>query len=266
MSFPTLLTWSRVLENTIIAKTYEVLSESNNEYAATHVHTTRNLIDQRSEVKSSVSHHNKQKIWLKDPHSEEERQLSFSNTELEVRPGQKLTVVESDLTQAIERIHNHSTGKSYRSIGHCNTVHSNGRTVSESAEYLNHVIVVALVFFAPVFGQLVGYGALFNGEDKKMSLSYWTPENLFARRTLFIAGIVGGFFWVLLFSGFKDFFTEGWFTTMLLSWGVITAAYFVGHFKEAKWATVYSHKLDHALDHAVLDFQATTSQPAKASV
>lgn len=252
------------MDNTINAKTYEVLSESNNEYAATHVHTTRNIVDQRSEVKSSVSHHNKQKIWLKDPETEQERQLSFSNTELQVRPGQKLTVIESDLTKDIERIHNHATGQSYRAVGKCNTEHSGGRTVSSTADYLNHIITVGYAFFVPLMGQIVGYSSLFHAANSRISLSHWTPENLFARRTLFIASIVGACFWILLVTGFKDFFTEGWFTTMLLSFFAITIAYFVGHFKEAKWATAYSHQLDNALERAVEDFEASSLQPAQA--
>lgn len=252
------------MDNTINAKTYEVLSESNNQYAATHVHTTRNIVDQRSEVKSSVSHHNKQKIWLKDPDTEQERQLSFSNTELQVRPGQNLTVIESDLTKDIERIHNHATGKSYRAVGQCNTVHTGGRTVSNSAEYLIYVVVVAFTFFTPLVGQYIGLAALFPKDDKSMSLKYATPEDRLGRRALFVAGIVGGLFWIILFSGFKDFFTEGWFTTMLLSFVAITAAYFVGHFKEAKWATAYSHQLDEALDRAVEDFKASSPKPAEA--
>ena len=170
-------------------KHVRVLSSDSQNYSSTHVSgggagiSIKGYGAGSSSVKSEVTDHQVEHIWVQDVKTGQDEKLTFKDKGVETRQGHELILVRWKGASAYSRVHNLSTGKTYRPY-----------YLEEYRYNVFQYLMSFILSLIPLVGGL--YAGVHSG--LRMSLS---PDKHFAMGLGLFAVIAQSYFFVTLESG-----------------------------------------------------------------
>ena len=134
----------------LVHSVFEVLNSSTHKYSSTAVSS-----DNTNTIRSTVTHHSDQELWLKDLDSGKDRKFDFTSFNVDAQPGHKLLMIWDKKGGRLERIINPNTSITNAAYGIYNTWGPKNKHLQSRVARFTSALFTGAFSMVPVLGWLV---------------------------------------------------------------------------------------------------------------